>query len=138
MPDGETVKNWGGLLRRLATQRAIDALRRRKTDRLGRALSGTETTSPRAEACNVVLNGELGEQLRRALAALPGSQAEVFCLRHLCEMSYEEISREVDMSTDAVGVTLHRAKARLRQMMEEYAEEAAGHYRRTGEVVDAG
>lgn len=117
----QDIRNWGGLLRRLATQRGIDALRRRKTDILRQTL-GAEGTATGSDGPRAVLMGELGAKLKKALAELPGSQAEVFCLRHLSDMSYEEISQETGLSVDAVGVTLHRAKARLRNLMEPYAD----------------
>ena len=54
------------------------------------------------------------ESFRGALADLPEGQREVFCLRHLGGMSYEQIAAETGTTADAVGVTLHRARERLK------------------------
>jgi RNA polymerase sigma-70 factor (ECF subfamily) len=70
----------------------------------------TRTAPPDARA----QEAELAERFKAALADLPAGQREVFCLRHLNEMSYEEIARETNSTVEAVGVALHRARARLR------------------------
>jgi RNA polymerase sigma factor (sigma-70 family) len=61
---------------------------------------------------------ELVATLRRALAALPADQAEVFMLRHVEGMSYEQVGAVMGMTGNAVGVMLNRAKGRLRELME--------------------
>jgi RNA polymerase sigma-70 factor (ECF subfamily) len=115
----EAVLNWPALLQRLATTRALDLLRRRGRDR-GRCPapaewdlvpSGSPGPVERAEAA------ELAGRLRQALAQLPERQAEVFCLRCVNELSYEEIAAELAISVTAVGVNLHRARARLSQLL---------------------
>jgi len=115
----QAVRNWPGLLQRIATARALDQLRRRKRDtivhhneaELDQVISRQRDPSQRMQ------QAELQEQLREALTQLPPAQSEVFCLRHLNEMSYEQIADEMEMSIDNVGVTLHRAKARLRELL---------------------
>ena len=115
----QEICNWAGLLQRLATSRALDALRRRAR-RQNRSAGPTDmdalpgldpSPSEKTKAA------ELGEKLRRALSLLPAAQAEAFCLRHLSEMSYDEIAGQMDQSIDAVGVLLHRARARLRELL---------------------
>lgn len=122
----QDVRNWGGLLQRLATMRALDQLRRRKRDRdrtsdNGRAMSPEVdqliSRSPGPE--KLAQNAELMSQLREALAELPAQQSEVFCLRHLNNLSYEEIAEQLAISVDAVGVNLHRARGRLRERLVE-------------------
>jgi len=39
------------------------------------------------------------------------------CLRYLTGLSYRQIARELDISANAAGVLLHRAKTRLRQAL---------------------
>lgn len=122
----QEVRNWAGLLQRLATSRGLDALRRRIRRETHLAepadltvLCGSDPTPP--EKAQAV---ELGEQLRRALSHLPGPQAEAFCLRHLSEMSYEQVASQMGQSIDAVGVLLHRGRARLRELlMSTYGDE---------------
>ena len=41
----------------------------------------------------------------------------MFCLRYLNEMSYRQIAHELQVGVNAVGVSLHRAKARLREIL---------------------
>lgn len=64
---------------------------------------------------------ELANKLREALAQLPEQEAEVFCLRHLNDMSYRQISKELSIKTSTTGVLLHRAKAKLRSFFETVA-----------------
>ena len=60
---------------------------------------------------------ELAERLRAALAQLPADQAEVFCLSCLDKLSYREIGERLRLTTNAVGVLLHRARQRLRELL---------------------
>src|SRR5688500_11590206 len=114
----QEVRNWPGLLTRIATTRALDAVARRKTESARRTSVEAEhfdqvpsaQTGPDAAA----QSAELMDGFRAALAGLPEGQREVFCLRHLGGMSYEEIAAETGTTADAVGVTLHRARARLK------------------------
>jgi RNA polymerase sigma-70 factor, ECF subfamily len=124
----EAVRDWPGLLQRLATARALDVLRRRMRD-AGRhdaappawdALpSGVGDPVEHAEAA------ELGERLKAALTELPPQQGEVFCLRCLNALSYDEIAAQLEMSIDAVGVALHRARGRLRELLAGVSNERA-------------
>lgn len=115
----QEVKHWPGLLQRLATARALDLLRRRKRETRSRVDSADweQVPSDQAGPDRRVEDAELMDNLRSAVAKLPGQQAEVFCLRHLNGLSYEEIAQEMGMSVDGVGVSLHRAKARLRELL---------------------
>ena len=62
-------------------------------------------------------DAELADRLREALATLPPRQAEAFCLHCLDDLSYRAIAAELGISVDAVGLLLHRARARLRVLM---------------------
>ncbi len=55
--------------------------------------------------------------MREAIGRLPRQEAKVFCLRYLSEMSYRQIAEELDIGINAVGVSLYRAKARLREAL---------------------
>lgn len=109
------VQNMPGLLMRLATTRAIDRLRqknrweRRKTD-----LPDEEPAGREADPLDHADTNELASQLREQLGRLPPQEARVFCLRYLNEMSYRQIARELNVAIGVVGVSLYRAKARLR------------------------
>jgi RNA polymerase sigma-70 factor, ECF subfamily len=115
----EPVHNWEALLRHLATVRALDLLRvrcreRNRTDALvdpDILLSRDADPSQEAEA------DELAGRLRVALAQLPEDQAEVFCLACLDKLSHSEVGERKGMTAGAVGVLLHRARRRLRELL---------------------
>jgi RNA polymerase sigma-70 factor (ECF subfamily) len=111
----QSVRNMSGLLVRLATTRAIDRLRQRgRQEHLGsEGGNGREFRRP-GDPHDEAQTQELVEQLRQAIGQLPTQEAKVFCLRYLNEMSYRQIARELGVGINAVGVALHRAKARLR------------------------
>lgn len=119
------VRNWGAMLRRLATVRALDCLRRRIGHRQ-RASNQIEmgklpSTVQAPEA--VLLQGELSERLRWAINRLPQQHAQAFCLKFIEEMSYEDIADQLLVSVNSVGVILHRARERLRELLHDYAAE---------------
>ena len=115
----QNVENWPGLLQRLATARALDQLRRRMREAHRRASDVTweqMATSDRGPV-EAAQENDLGDRLRAALCELAPQQSAVFCLRCLSELSYEEIASELGLSIDVVGVTLHRARARLQELL---------------------
>ena len=115
----ETVRDWAAPLRHLATARALDLLRarcrgRNRTDLLAdpAALESREAgPGQQAEA------DELADRLRVALAELPPQQAEVFCLSCVDNLTYGEIGERLRLTTNAVGVLLHRARQRLQELL---------------------
>lgn len=108
------VRHWGGLLRRLATFRALDRLRQRKEVHGldGASLAGRDG-DPEASA----IERELAERLRQAVAQLPQREAAVFCLRFFDDLSYEEISEHLTITPGAVAQALHKARAKLESML---------------------
>ena len=115
----QEVRHWPGLLQRLATARALDALRRRvrQADRLAPSTNCDALPSRDPDPLQQAQAAELAEQLRQALSMLPARQAELFCLREISGLSYEEIAAQADLSVDAVGVILHRTRVRLRDLL---------------------
>jgi len=112
----EVVRNWPGLLRRLALYRALDRLRqRRRTVPLdGLTLFGSEA-APEEEA----IGHELAERLREALTGLPEREGSVFALRYFEELSYQQIAETLDTTPGAVAVALHKARAKLETLLSE-------------------
>jgi RNA polymerase sigma factor (sigma-70 family) len=113
------VENWGGLLQRLATARALDLLRHR-IRQAGRTRHLTDEATvpcPAPGPVGLAEFVELNAQVRCALADLPPKQAEVVCLHYLEEWSYQEIGRHMGIAANAVGSLLHRARARLRETL---------------------
>ena len=113
------VRNVPGLLVRLATTRAIDRLRQknRQEKRRNDAQGPHDTSDSSPDPLGHAQTQELTWQLREAIGQLPPQEAKVFCLRYLSEMSYRQIARQLDMRVNAVGVTLHRARSRLREAL---------------------
>src|SRR5688572_26916564 len=75
------VDNWGGMLRRLATRRALDRLRQRRRRRSLEAAIAEDFPSPAGERPeHFAAARELAERLRVVLAELPDRQAEAFAL----------------------------------------------------------
>lgn len=115
----QPVRRISGLLVRLATTRAIDRLRQRTRHDQYRTCGPDAACGGRAERdpADQAETQELSHRLRRAIAELPQREAKAFCLRYFSELSYREVARELDIRTSAAGVLLHRAKARLREIL---------------------
>ena len=60
----------------------------------------------------------LREEIQRALANLPSDQREAFLLKHVEELSYEEIAELTGVSVSALKMRVHRACERLRVELE--------------------
>jgi RNA polymerase sigma-70 factor, ECF subfamily len=127
LSEREEVKNWPATLCSIATARAIDRLRiryRRNKQLLELRDASTKTPSP----SNVVgppeqaVANELAERLRRALAELPEKQAEAFSLHSFSGWSHREVAERLDMTENAVAVTISRARQRLRELLEEKSQ----------------
>jgi RNA polymerase sigma-70 factor (ECF subfamily) len=116
----EPVRNIPALLAHLATMRAIDRLRqrtrnnKRQVDIEDRPDIAAGTPDPPGQA----QNHELAERLAESLSQLPEQEAGVFCLRYLNGMSYRQIAKEMNIRTTNAGVILHRARTKLRHMLD--------------------
>jgi RNA polymerase sigma-70 factor (ECF subfamily) len=117
------IRNWPGMLKRLATAKAIDHLRRRvRTGAILLSASCVETAvDGERSPPNIVESRELAERVRVELTALPQPQAEACCLRFLEGWSYDEIATELNVTVNHVGVLLNRAKESLRERLMEFA-----------------
>jgi RNA polymerase sigma-70 factor (ECF subfamily) len=111
----QPVRRWHALLTHLAAARAVDRLRRRR--RYEAVPDWDAVVGPGAPPARAAEEAELSEWLRDALARIPTQQAEAFCLHCLEGWSYREIARQTGATTDAVGVLLHRARQRLRELL---------------------
>jgi RNA polymerase sigma-70 factor, ECF subfamily len=112
----QEIKNWPAILKRIATTRAIDRLRQRirQNNRTNDLDDWDALASQNPGPVRQTENLELGSRLRQALARLPADQAQVFCLKFLEEMTYEEIAGHLGLDTNTVGVLLHRARNKLK------------------------
>ncbi len=60
--------------------------------------------------------------LTRALDALPEPQRRVIVLHHLCDLSVEDVAREVGAPTGTVKARLSRGRAALARMLDDERE----------------
>jgi len=115
----QPVRSWPALLVRLCTFRALDRLRHRIRVRNSEC-ELSDWASVASGGAGPVASAEAAEltaRLRHALALLPPRSAAVFCLHALDGQSYREIAAQFGMRESAVGVLLHRVRARLREML---------------------
>lgn len=119
----QVIRNWPGILRHLATHKALERLRQRR--RTVRALTElNESDNTHFAACSSEQNtlaSELTSQLRIALSELEPKQAQVFCLCCLEEASYQEVACDLGLTVNHVGVLLNRAKASLRDRLRAFS-----------------
>ena len=112
--NGAGIVCWPALLRRMATCRAIDALRRR---RITIPLDCGELTRTKDDPQAIAAGHELEVRLRVALAELAPREAEVFCLRYFEELSYRGIAETLGISATAASTALHQARSRLEELL---------------------
>jgi RNA polymerase sigma-70 factor, ECF subfamily len=70
-----------------------------------------------------LLDDELGQAIQQATDGLAEGYREVFLLKDLEGMSYEEISEMLGISVPAVKSRLHRARLALRQAIDDFYKE---------------
>ena len=114
MRQAGAVRSWAGLLPRLAACRALDRLRQRRRTV---PLDGLALASGQDDPEQAAVEHELADRLREALAELPPREAGVFCLRYFDDLSYEQIAENLHITTGAVAVALHKARARLEGLL---------------------
>jgi RNA polymerase sigma-70 factor (ECF subfamily) len=67
-----------------------------------------------------ILSAELNACLRTAIDELPDGYRLLINLRHLQEMSYEEIAQVTGLPLGTVKTGIHRARLRLKSALEEF------------------
>lgn len=103
---------------RILVNRCRTAARRRRWWR--RIALGIDAALPVATA-PAAADGALREEIDRALATLPVEQREAFILRHVDDLSYDEMQALTGASVPALKMRVSRACARLRQELEHIA-----------------
>ena len=126
---------FGSWVHRIAANNALMRLRRQKVlDIVSDEITGPEFTErgslaepPESDwskrADDKVLDDELGRAIRAATDALPEGYREVFLLKDVEGLSYEEISEMVGISIPAVKSRLHRARLSLREAIDAFYKE---------------
>jgi RNA polymerase sigma-70 factor (ECF subfamily) len=117
------VRNWGALLRHLANCRSLDLLRKRRGAPAGASLMADAPAPDSSRPDAAAVATEAAAALRHALARLPRREAEVFSLRYFADLSNAEIAEALGLTTGAVAVALHKARARLQEALQPAKEE---------------
>ena len=109
-------------LMRLATNTCINLLKRKRlpTVSIHREPDEGDWREPAADeplADEAAEKGELLDRLEAAIAELPDAYRVVVTLRHVQDLSYEEISQALGCPLGTVKVRLFRARERLRTLM---------------------
>jgi RNA polymerase sigma-70 factor (ECF subfamily) len=117
----QPVQSWPGLLRRLATARALEQLRSRIRNRRRSADMPEEVVGSGRSPLEAAEAGELAERLRQALTQIDARQAEVFCLACLEGLSYQQVGEALGMTGNHVGVLLNRARTSLQNHLAAFA-----------------
>ncbi|HEV7666826.1 MAG TPA: sigma-70 family RNA polymerase sigma factor [Chloroflexota bacterium] len=108
---------------RVARNRCIDIIRRRRTVSLAAYDAADEHTAVIDPADEDPLPDELVERadlqrlLTRAISNLPPTYAEVVALRYAGDRSFAEIALILDLDEGTARVRFHRAKALLRRSL---------------------
>ncbi|MGA2060020.1 MAG: sigma-70 family RNA polymerase sigma factor [Thermoguttaceae bacterium] len=108
--NGMEVECWAALLCRMATCRALDALRRR---RIAMPLEADQIIAAKDVPEEKLAARELEARLRSAIKELPHRDAEVFCLRYFENLSHRQIAETLEISATAASTALSRARSRL-------------------------
>lgn len=117
---GMAFRPW---LYRIAVNRCLDRLRARS--RRPEVLADLDRDNePSLSAVNeplsAVLAGEREERLQKAVDGLPPKYRAVFILRHLDDLSYDEIALAMRVPVGTVKTHLFRARAALRHELSGY------------------
>lgn len=74
----------------------------------------------------VLLREEFSRAVRTVLATIPPHYRILLVLRHIDDMSYEEIAEVIGCSVNALGVRLHRAREVFRERIKPFLEHDGG------------
>lgn len=117
--------NWGGYLHRAAVNASLDLLRSRaRANSVSLDVIDFDQSRQLSAASpeDDFANAELREIVRQAIAKLDGRAATAFALRYFEGFDNNRIAQILGTSGMVVGVTLHRARTRLRKEIGELLE----------------
>jgi RNA polymerase sigma-70 factor (ECF subfamily) len=120
LDEREPIAPW---LFRVARNRCIDVIRRRRTlplgvvDDSGEALNAFEPADDEPLPDELAERADLQRLLASAIANLPPAYGEVVALRYAADRSFAEIAQILDCDEGAARVRFHRAKALLRRQL---------------------
>lgn len=109
-----------GAVRHRALRQFRRAGREREIEEGDGAGVGAPRPATAGEPLGLLLDAELSETVRRAVAGLPPLQREALVLFEYEELSLAEIAEVVGADVNAVKARLHRARAGLRKSLAPY------------------
>jgi RNA polymerase sigma-70 factor (ECF subfamily) len=110
-------------LLRIAANEALNELRRRRSD-AAHTIGGAEAEieleqlSGAPDPGEIVSRRERSDAIRDAVSRLPEPQRIAVVLRYFADLAYADIAELTQQSVNSVGVTLLRARERLRRDLE--------------------
>jgi RNA polymerase sigma-70 factor (ECF subfamily) len=126
-------------LYRITTNTCIDVLRRRGVTSsdsveyddtvqmdLSEANLGLLASQVDVSPSRSLLRRELGEKLEEALAQLPEKHRAILLLRELEGMSYEDLSRTLEIPKGTVMSRLFHARAKVQRLLSSYLSDEVG------------
>lgn len=116
----DRITNWAAYLTTMATSASLDLLRKRRrlsesnlSDSATQQLESQHQATPEKQ---LSLTQDI-EQLRNALARVSEQEAQVFVLRFIEELSYQDIAEQLDLTTGNVGIILNRTRQKLAHLV---------------------
>ena len=104
-------------LYQLTTNAAIDFLRREKRHRAAVPIEDEPEPATPDTPQQAVEEGEMRQALQQALDSLTPEHRQIFLLRQMRQLSYEEIGRLLNLEPGTVKSRLSRAKKQLREIL---------------------
>jgi RNA polymerase sigma-70 factor, ECF subfamily len=117
----EPVRHWPAVLVRLATARALEALRARHRERGRNEPLASDPPGGAPGPLDDAAEGELADGLRAALTEIDPRQAEMFCLVCLEGLTNQEAAGQLGVTANHANVLLHRARSALQQRLRRFA-----------------
>lgn len=99
---------------RIVRNRCIEALRRNRYTDLDKDIINLQVSN---DADKQVINEDQLSWLSNVLQTLSSKQREIFHLREVEEMSYQEIAETCRLSESDVKVNIHRARKKVKEAM---------------------
>ena len=115
LPSFRGESKFSSWLYQLTTNEAINFLRKEKRHRAATPLEDEIEPATGDTAHQAAETKELHQALQQALEALTPEHRQIFLLRQMRQLSYEEIGRLLGLESGTVKSRLNRAKKQLRQ-----------------------
>ena len=115
LPSFRGESKFSSWLYQLTTNEAINFLRKEKRHRAATPLEDEIEPATGDTAHQAAETKELQQALQQALEALTAEHRQIFLLRQMRQLSYEEIGQLLGLESGTVKSRLNRAKKQLRQ-----------------------